>query len=85
MCKKVKIGLTSYCLKWTLNSDELIRIKYREVSSKNDISKNTKDELNFWSITESPQIVRKASDHRHTGITTYYGIKFENPKSVKSF
>ncbi len=31
-----------------------------------------------------PKIVRKASDHRHTGITTYYGINFENPKSVKS-
>ena len=47
--------------------------------------KTPKMNLIFDQLLNPPKIVRKASDHRHTGITTYYGINFENPKSVKSF
>jgi hypothetical protein len=65
-----------------LNLNELIRIEYREMLSKNNVSKIPKMDLIFDQLLNPPKIVRNPPDHRHIGMTTYYGIKFKNSKSV---
>ena len=43
--------------------------------------KSPKMDLIFDQSLNPPKIVRSPPDHRHIGMTTYYGIKFKN--SVK--
>jgi hypothetical protein len=43
--------------------------------------KSPKMDLIFDQLLNPPKIVRNPPDHRHIGMTTYYGIKFK--KCVK--
>ena len=49
------------------------------------IKKSTKMDLIFDQLLNPHKTVRNPTDHRHIGMTTYYGIKFKNSKSVEKF
>ena len=49
------------------------------------LKRYTKMDLIFDQLLYPLKTVRNPSDHRHIGMTTYYGIKFKNSKSVKHF
>ena len=42
-------------------------------------------DLIYDQLLNPPKTVRNPPDHRHIGMTTYYGIKFKNSKSVYKF
>ena len=44
--------------------------------------KSPKMGLIFDQLLNPLKTVRNPTDHRHIGMTTYYGIKFKNSKSV---
>ena len=44
--------------------------------------KSPKMDLIFDQSPYPHKTVRNPTDHRHIGMTTYYGIKFKNSKSV---
>ena len=47
------------------------------------LKKSPKIDLIFDQLLNPHKTVRNPSDHRHIGMTTYYGIKFKNSKSLK--
>ena len=47
--------------------------------------KSPKMDLIFDQLLNPLKTARNPSDHRHIGMTTYYGIKFKNSKSVYKF
>lgn len=47
--------------------------------------KPPKMDLIFDQLLNPLKTVRNPQDHRHIGMTTYYGIKFKNSKSVYKF
>ena len=47
--------------------------------------KSQKMDLIFDQSPYPHKTVRNPTDHRHIGMTTYYGINFKNSKSVKQF
>ena len=49
------------------------------------LKKSTKMDLIFDQLPCPHKTVRKPTDHRHIGMTTYYGIKGKNKKSVYKF
>ena len=49
------------------------------------LKKSPKMDLIFDQLTGPHKTVRNPTDHRHIGMTTYYGIKFKNTKSVYKF
>ena len=49
------------------------------------LKKSTEVDLIFDPLLGPHKTVRNPKDHRHIGMTTYYGIKFKNSKSVKIF
>ena len=49
------------------------------------LKKSTKMDLIFDQLLSPLKTVRNPTDHRHIGMTTYYGIKFKNSKSVYKF
>ena len=49
------------------------------------LKKSPKTDLTFDPLLNPHKTVRNLTDHRHIGMTTYYGIKFKNSKSVKIF
>ena len=49
------------------------------------LKKSTKMDLIFDQLLGPLKTVRNPTDHRHIGMTTYYGIKFKNSKSVYKF
>ena len=49
------------------------------------LKKSPKMDLIFDLSTYPHKTVRNPTDHRHIGMTTYYGIKFKNSKSVYKF
>ena len=49
------------------------------------LKKSTKMDLIFDQLPCPHKTVRNPTDHRHIGMTTYYGIKFINSKSVYKF
>ena len=49
------------------------------------LKKSPKKDLIFDPLTGPHKTVRNPTDHRHIGMTTYYGIKFKNSKSVYKF
>ena len=46
------------------------------------LKKSPKKDLIFDQSPYPHKSVRNPTDHRHIGMTTYYGIKFKNSKSV---
>ena len=46
------------------------------------LKKSAKMVLIFDQLLNPHKIVRNPTDHRHIGMTTYYGIKFKRSKSV---
>ena len=49
------------------------------------LKKSAKMDLIFDQLTYPHKAVRNPTDHRHIGMTTYYGIEFKNSKSVYKF
>ena len=49
------------------------------------LKKSAKMDLIFDQLTYPHKAVRNPTDHRHIGMTTYYGIKFKKSKSVNKF
>ena len=49
------------------------------------LKKSPKIDLIFDQLLNPHKTVRNPSDHRHIGMTTYYGIKFKNSKSEFKF
>ena len=49
------------------------------------LKKSAKMDLSFDQLPYPHKAVRNPTDHRHIGMTTYYGIKFKNSKSVYKF
>jgi hypothetical protein len=49
------------------------------------IQKSPKMDLLFDLLLNPSKSLRNPPDHRHIGMTTYYGIKFKNSKSVENF
>ena len=49
------------------------------------LKKSPKMDLIFDQLLNPLKTVRNPTDHRHIGMTTYYGIKFKNSKSVYKF
>ena len=47
------------------------------------IQKSSLMDLVFDQLLNPHKTVRNPTDHRHIGMTTYYGIKFKNSKSVQ--
>ena len=47
--------------------------------------KSPKMDLIFDQLLNPLKTVRNPTDHRYIGMTTYYGIKFKNSKSVYKF
>ena len=49
------------------------------------LKKYPKIDLIFDQLLNPHKTVRNPTDHRHIGMTTYYGIKLKNSKSVENF
>jgi hypothetical protein len=49
------------------------------------IKKSSKIDLVFDQLLNPHKSFRNPPDHRHIEMTTYYGIKFKNSKSVEKF
>ena len=49
------------------------------------LKKSSKMDLIFDPLPGLHKTVRNPTDHIHIGMTTYYGIKFKNSKSVYKF
>ena len=49
------------------------------------LKKSTKMDLIFDQLLSPHKTVGNPTDHRNIGMTTYYGIKFKNSKSVYKF
>ena len=65
-----------------MNIQELYSESYNQ---KLLLKKSSKMDLIFDQLLGPNKTVRNPTDHRHIGMTTYYGIKFKNSKSVYKF